>query len=111
MNDAAVGFWETKKGLLERIGLMADQIQLGTFNNAVLMFGTAVGATDFVISGDLIPTSCAWCIMHVGQTYHRGQFMPALPKHPHCPHYYMIGRIGAVPELALEFAMFWGLLQ
>lgn len=109
MSDAAVGFWESEEGLLERIGLLADQVQLGTYNQAVKVFGTAVGATDFTISGDLTNNSCSWCIMHVGQVYHRGQFMPELPKHPYCPHYYEIGRIGANSESA--FAAFWGLLQ
>ena len=48
--------------------------------------------TDFVISGDLKATSCEWCIGHVGVIYHRGQFMPSLPKHPGCTHFYDILR-------------------
>jgi hypothetical protein len=104
-----VSFWESKEGLLERIGLLADQVQLGTYNNALQIAGTAVGATDFTINGELKATSCSWCAMHVGQTYHRGQFTPILPKHPNCPHYYDVERIGANPESA--FAAFWGLLS
>ncbi len=46
--------------------------------------------------------------MHVGQTYHRGQFMPYLPKHPHCEHYYQISRVGAETEES-AFAAFWNL--
>ncbi len=109
-SDAAVDFWNTEDGLIERIGLLADQVQLGTYNRAVKVYATAVGATDFVVAGDLKPTSCMWCQMHVGQVYHRGQFMPELPKHPFCPHYYDVQRIGTeTPESA--FAAFWGLLE
>ena len=84
MSDADIPFWNSEEGLLERIGLLGDQIQLGTYNNAIKVFATAVGATDFTIAGELSVTSCAWCQMHVGQVYHRGQFMPDLPKHPNC---------------------------
>lgn len=105
----AVDFWNTEDGLIERIGLLSDQIQLGTYNNAVKVYATSVGATDFTISGDLTKNSCNWCIMHVGQTYHRGQFMPELPKHPRCPHYYEVERVGASPDDA--FREFWNLLS
>jgi hypothetical protein len=104
-------FWNSEKGLLERIGLLGDQIQLGTYNNAVKVYATAVGATDFTISGDITATSCAWCAMHVGQTYHRGQFMPDLPRHPWCIHTYDVERIGAAPNPDEAFAAFWGLLD
>ena len=111
MNADADNFWQTEEGLLERIGLLGDQIQLGTYNHAVQIAATAVGATDFTISGDLTTTSCAWCQMHVGQTYHRGQFTPILPKHCNCTHYYEVERIGAAPSSEEAFASFWGLLE
>ncbi len=107
LSDAAVDFWNTEEGLIERIGLLADQVQLGTYNNAVKVYATSVGATDFTVVGP--PGKCSWCAMHVGTTYHRGQFMPELPKHPRCPHYYEIERIGASPESA--FAEFWNLVS
>ena len=107
--DAAVDFWNSLEGLTERIGLLADQVQLGTYNSAVKVYATAVGATDFTISGSLTKSSCGWCAMHVGQTYHRGQFMPDLPKHPGCPHYYEVERVGANPDDA--FREFWNLIS
>jgi hypothetical protein len=94
----AAKFWQTRQGILDRIGLLADQIQLGTFNNATKVYGTACGVTDFRISGDITSTSCSWCIMHVGRTYHRGLFMPQLPKHPNCIHFYDIERVGKPPK-------------
>ena len=103
----AVNFWETENGIMERIELLADQVQLGTYNKSVKVFATSVGATEFTIAGGLKPSSCEWCQMHVGQVYHRGQFMPELPKHPNCPHHYEVGRAGAEPESA--FAAFWEL--
>ena len=109
LSDAAVEFWNSKEGLTERLGLLADHIQLGTYNNAVKVYATALGATDFTITGSLTKNSCSWCVMHVGQTYHRGQFMPELPKHPHCPHYYEVERIIVNPEEA--FREFWNLIS
>lgn len=110
MIDIGIGFWESETGILERLSLLADDVQQGTYNKAIKIFATNVGATDFTISGGLSRNSCEWCIMHVGQTYHRGQFLPYLPKHPHCPHFYEVERVGAeTPESA--FAAFWGLLQ
>jgi hypothetical protein len=108
MNDEGTGFWESIDGLLERLNLLADDVQQGTFNRAVKIYATNVGATDFTVSGELKRTSCEWCVMHVGQTYHRGQFMPYLPKHPHCEHFYTISRVGAETEES-AFAAFWNL--
>ena len=106
--DAAVPFWNSEEGLLERIGLLGDQIQFGTYNGALKVIATSVGATDLRISGSLSKNSCDWCKLHVGQTYHRGQFTPELPKHPGCPHFYEVERTGAEPiEPDSEFAAFW----
>lgn len=91
-------FWGTETGLLNRIDLLADQVQLGSFNNAVKVYATSVGVTDFVIAGELKPTSCSWCVLHVGKTYKYGMFLPNLPRHPHCPHWFDIVRVGSQPE-------------
>ena len=94
----AEDYWQTSSGILERFGMLADDVQISTFSNAVKVYGTAYGVTDFQISGNLKLTSCQWCISHVGATYHRGQFMPDLPRHPGCPHFYNILRIGEPPS-------------
>lgn len=91
-------YWGTEEGLLKRIDLLADQVQLGTFNNAVKVYATSVGVTDFTIAGELKPTSCEWCELHVGKTYRYGMFLPNLPRHPHCPHWFDIARVGPAPE-------------
>lgn len=91
-------FWGTEEGLLKRIDLLSDQIQLGSFNNAVKVYATAVGVTDFRVSGTIQRNSCEWCIEHVGRVYHLGMFTPNLPRHPNCPHFFDIERVGAQPQ-------------
>ncbi len=83
-------YWQTAEGILSRFGMLANDVQLGTFNDAVKVFGMAMGFTAFKISGALKPASCQWCINHVGNVYRGGQFMPDLPRHPGCLHYYDI---------------------
>ena len=102
----AESFWQSENGILGRIGLLADDVRLGTFNNAMKVYATAVGVTDFQVSGEISENSCDWCILHVGQIYHRGMFMPYLPKHPNCVHYYDVARVGAQPE-TLEGLLTW----
>ena len=77
-------YWLTEEGILDRIGLLSDDVELGTFNNATKIIGTAVGVTDFQVAGGLGLNSCEWCAEHVGVVYHYGMFMPRLPKHPNC---------------------------
>ncbi len=85
-------YWETPEGIFDRFGMLAEDIEFGSFNNAVKVYGTALGVTDFTVSGNLGATSCSWCQNHVGVKYHLGQFMPDLPRHPHCIHYYGVER-------------------
>ena len=95
---AAEDYWKTQNGILERFGMLAEDVQLATFNDAVKVYGLALGAVAFRISGNLKLTSCQWCINHVGVTYHRGQFMPDLPRHPGCTHFYEIINGELTPE-------------
>ena len=87
---AAEDYWKTPRGILDRFGMLADDVQLASFNDAVKVYGLALGTGAFRISGSLKGTSCQWCINHVGAIYHRGQFMPDLPRHPGCTHFYDI---------------------
>jgi hypothetical protein len=106
VDGVVVDYWQSQDGILDRFSMLAEDVQLGTFNGAVKVYGTAYGVTDFTISGDLKATSCEWCVSHVGVTYHRGQFMPDLPRHPKCPHFYDITRVGEDPQVAQEKAFF-----
>ncbi len=100
--DESKDFWQAPEGILARFGMLADDVQLGTFNDSVKVFGTAMGVAFFQISGSLKHTSCQWCINHVGNVYRQGQFMPDLPRHPGCNHYYDI-QPGAVPKKQRTF--------
>jgi hypothetical protein len=93
-DGVAVDYWQTQDGILDRFSMLAEDVQLGTFNGAVKVYGIALGVTDFVISGNLKATSCEWCIGHVGVVYRRGMFMPILPRHPGCTHFYDVLRVG-----------------
>jgi hypothetical protein len=96
----AEAYWQSPDGILDRFSMLAEDVQLATFNGAVKICSTSFGATDFIIRGNLKPTSCEWCINHVGVIYHRGWFMPDLPRHPGCPHFYDILRVGEPPNAA-----------
>lgn len=86
-------YWQSEQGILDRFNMLAEDVELRTFNGAVKVFGNAYGVTDFIVSGGLTATSCEWCIGHVGVVYHRGRFMPDLPRHPNCPHYFDVLRV------------------
>jgi len=90
-------YWKTPNGILDRLGMLADDVQLATFNDEAKALGLALGAAAFRISGSLKLTSCQWCRNHVGVVYLRGQFMPDLPRHPGCPHFYQPIKEGANP--------------
>jgi hypothetical protein len=49
-DGVAVPYWETQDGILDRFSMLAEDVQLATFNGAVKIYGTALGVTDFVIS-------------------------------------------------------------
>jgi len=113
-------FWDTLAGLLERASLFGDKIQLGAYNQAVHAYGLAAGAEAFQITGALKATSCEWCILHVGQIYYRGQFMPYLPRHHRCVHTYralsgadleqLLGANGGSSSGGVKASSLWWLL-
>jgi hypothetical protein len=52
---------------------------------APLVYGAALGVTDFVISGDLKATSCSWCIGHVGGGLSEGTIYAKFTKASRVP--------------------------
>lgn len=93
-------FWTSEAGILERIGMLADQVIFGSFNNALKISATAIGATDFTMAGPDDEKTCDYCGMYLGETYRRGMFMPELPAHPWCRHWWDFERIGSPPAEA-----------
>jgi len=75
--------------------MFGHQLEWGTFNNAVRITASSIGIFDMIIVGEITPTSCDWCNEHVGRVYRSNRgFMPQLPKHPHCSHYWDISYVG-----------------
>ena len=96
--------WQTDKGILERLGMLAHDVEFGTFNNSLKVAATSLGMTDLKFSGPgkNDPKICDYCSIYVGLVYHRGQFMPELPAHPRCRHYWEIIRAGAPTDIFAE---------
>lgn len=96
--------WLTEKGIIERLGMLANEVKFGTFNNSLKIAATSFGLTDLKFSGPgrSDPKICSYCAQYVGVVYHRGQFMPELPAHPNCRHYWDIIRAGAPPDIFEE---------
>jgi len=38
--------------------------------------------------------TCEWCGEHIGRVYRMGQFMPDLPKHVNCWHFWDLEYVG-----------------
>ena len=87
-------YWSTMGGVAMRLEMLGNQIEYGTFNGAVKIVASSIGVFDFMMVGEITPTSCEWCEQHVGRIYRLGQFMPNLPKHPHCAHWWDIRYVG-----------------
>ncbi len=68
--------------------MLADAVEYRTFNRAVQVTGSALGIRKFRVAGMIDAKTCGWCAEHNDQVYVFGQFMPDLPKHPNCRHYW-----------------------
>lgn len=81
-------FWVSSDGWLLRILMLNHLVQWLTFNDAVLTEAEKVGYKKFIIAGPLDERCCDWCAEHVDQIYTASQFMPDLPKHINCRHWW-----------------------
>jgi hypothetical protein len=86
-------------GIGIRLEMLGHQIEYGTFNNAVKITSSAIGVFNFKMIGETGLTAkgnpmCEWCGEHIGRVYRLGQFMPDLPKHPNCRHFWDIEYLG-----------------
>jgi len=89
-------YWSTMGGIGVRLEMFGEQLEWGTFNNAVKITASSIGVFNFMIvgPGPSDPKTCDWCAEHWGQVYRQGQFMPQLPKHPWCRHWFDIEYLG-----------------
>lgn len=81
-------YWTTMGGIGMRLEMLGHQIEYGTFNNAVIITSSTIGVFNFKMIGPRGPHTCEWCDQHIGRVYRQGQFMPDLPKHPNCVHFW-----------------------
>ena len=85
-------------GIGVRLEAFGHQLQWRTFNNSVKIITSSIGVFDFMMVGPVDERTCLWCGEHNGHVYRMGQFMPDLPKHPNCRHYWDIKYIGELTK-------------
>jgi len=81
-------------GIGVRLEMLGHQIEYGTFNMSVKIMATSVGIFNFKMIGPDDELTCEWCGEHMGRVYRMGQFMPDLPKHPNCRHFWDLEYLG-----------------
>jgi len=88
-------YWSTMGGIGVRLEMFGHQLEWGTFNDSVRITASAVGIFDMKIIGAIIATSCAWCRENLGKVYRSNRgFLPKLPHHPNCGHWWDIAYVG-----------------
>ena len=83
-------FWLTWEGIQERIDLLAEDFTWRSYNNALQIYGERNDAYGVEIIGPIDANTCKICDPLVGRIYRLGQFIPGLPKHPHCRHFFRL---------------------
>ena len=81
-------YWTTRKGILDRLELMAHTFTWSTFNEASHLIFKKLGARElkWVTMGDVLV--CPLCDHHDGETFRVGTPLPWLPQHPRCRCYW-----------------------
>ena len=87
-------YWSTMGGIGVRLGMLGHQVEWRTFNGAVKIMTSSIGVFAYMMVGPDDERTCEWCGEHIGREYRQGQFMPELPKHPNCRHYWDIKYLG-----------------
>ena len=87
-------YWVSQGGIGVRLEMLGYQIEWSTFNRAVIITGSRIGAFHFKMIGPMDEKTCIWCGEHLGRVYRMGRFMPDLPKHVNCRHFWDIAYQG-----------------
>lgn len=88
MSEVEVEFWSSERGINLRLEMLGSEVTWGHFNNAVVAIASSVGIKKFVLAGPDGGPICAYCSKYVGNIYRAGQFMPSIPAHPFCRHWW-----------------------
>jgi hypothetical protein len=81
-------FWQTEAGVETRLQLLESSLEAESFNLAVVT--NPYGLMMFQISGPLDDRTCFICSEYAGQAFRKGEYMPELPIHPNCRHFWEI---------------------
>lgn len=96
-------YWSEMGGIFVRLEMFGEQLQYKTYNQAVVITASTVGIFNLKMVGPLDERTCDWCAEHVGRVYRSNQgFMPILPKHPNCRHWWDIEYLGEKPQKRLK---------
>jgi hypothetical protein len=82
------GYWSSEDGILIRLEMLGEAVVYGTYNHAVQISANAFGITHLQIAGPAGGPICDWCEEYLDRLYRVGQFMPELPHHPRCRHFW-----------------------
>ena len=87
-------YWSTMGGIGVRLEMLGHQIEYSTFSRAIIITASSIGRFDFKMIGPDDERTCNWCGEHIGRVYRMGRFMPDLPKHIGCRHFWDIAYVG-----------------
>lgn len=82
-------YWKSWEGVQVRLEDLAEDLIYRVFNRAIQAYGSTMGIKMFKIVGPLDSSTCETCAAYLwGGPWRAGQFMPDIPAHPGCRHYY-----------------------
>lgn len=94
-------FWTTAAGILLRLAFLADDIESGEFNEAIVTIATSkLRDAEFTMTGPEInfplpdDQTCDFCAPFLGKSFRLGDFPIDLPAHNRCRHWWSVVPVG-----------------
>ena len=86
-------YWSSQDGIYERLNMLGETVVWDYFNGAVKVSANAFDIRQLQITGPLDERICEYCEglydeNGEGKVYMVWQFMPYLPAHPGCRHFW-----------------------
>ena len=100
--DEVGEFWSSMEGIYTRLDMLGETVVWDYFNGAIKVSANAFGIRKLQITGPLDERICDYCEglfeeNGEGKTYMVWQFMPDLPAHPGCRHFWDV----MIPDVTL----------
>ena len=88
-------YWSSEDGIYERLNMLGETVVWDYFNNAVKVSANAFGIKKMQIAGPLDERNCEYCAglfdeNGEGRVYLIHWFLPDLPAHYGCRHFWDI---------------------